>query len=70
MLMHRFGSSDPRGTIWVWCGSCGSYAHFSAVVPTWWSNPEFVDYPDSISSTIDEWANGRSDERRVSSLCP
>lgn len=66
VLMHKFCSPDPRGTIWVWCDSCDSYAHFSAVIPVLWSNPEFVDedrldsivdYPDSIGVQIDEWIN-------------
>ena len=66
LLMHRFDPSDTRGTVWVWCDSCGSYAHFDAVVQVWWSNPEFVnedrfdslvDYPDDISAKIDEWVN-------------
>jgi hypothetical protein len=66
VLMHRFGSSDPRGTVWAWCRSCGGHAHFGAAIPVWWRNPEFVDearldsyvdYPDSISGLIDEWMN-------------
>ena len=67
VLMHRPEPTDSRGTVWVWCDSCGSYAHFSAVVPAWWSNPAFVDedcldslvdYPDSMRAQIDEWVNG------------
>lgn len=66
VLMHRPELSSPRGTVWTWCGSCGSYAHFGAVIPEWWENPgfvdedrldSFVDYPDGISTKIDEWAN-------------
>jgi hypothetical protein len=66
VLMHGFGSSDPRGTVWAWCRSCGGHAHFGAAIPVWWRNPEFVDearldsyvdYPDSISGLIDEWVN-------------
>lgn len=73
VLMHRFGSSDPRGTVWAWCGSCGGYAHCGAVVPAWWSNLEFadedrldsfVDYPDSISGQIDEWVNALLNKAR------
>lgn len=66
VLMHRLEPSDPRGTVWVWCDSCGSYVHFGAVIPDWWENPgfvdegrldSFVDYPDSITAKVDEWAN-------------
>ena len=66
VLMHGFEPSDPRGTVWVWCDSCGGYTHFSGAVPTWWRNPEFVDedrldsfvdYPDGISAKIDGWVN-------------
>lgn len=67
VLMHKSGLSDGFGTIWVWCDSCGSYAHFSAIIPQWWANPEFVDegcmdsfvdYPNSLSGPIDDWVNG------------
>ena len=67
VLMHRFEPSNPRGTVWAWCDSCGGYAHFDAIVPAWWSNPEFVDedrldslvdYPDGMSGQIDRWING------------
>lgn len=66
VLMHRPDPSSPRGTVWAWCGTCGGYAHFSAVVPAWWHDPDFVDegrldsfvdYPDSISAEIDGWLN-------------
>ena len=66
-LMHKQSSSEGFGSVWVWCDSCGSYTHFSAVIPEWWANPEFVDvdcldsfvdYPDSISGPIDDWING------------
>ena len=67
VLMHKFEPSSPRGTVWAWCDSCGGYAHFDAVVPVWWDNPEFVnedrldslvDYPDGMSGQIDRWING------------
>ena len=66
VLVHRQGPSEHRGTVWAWCGSCGGYAHFGAVVPEWWTNPEFVDegrldslvdYPDDMCNQIDEWIN-------------
>lgn len=66
MLVHRPEPSNSRGTVWAWCGFCGGYAHFGAVVPAWWTDPGFVDeerldsyvdYPDSISTKIDEWMN-------------
>lgn len=73
VLMHRFGSSDPRGTVWAWCRSCGGYAHFGAVVPAWWRNPGFVDearldsyvdYPDGIGGPIDELVNALLNKAR------
>jgi hypothetical protein len=52
VLMHRFDTSDPRGTVWAWCDSRGGYAHYGAVVPAWWSNPGFVD-EDRLDSFVD-----------------
>ena len=66
VLMHRIEPSGLRGTVWVWCDSCAAYVHFSAVIPALWSNPafvdedrldSFVDYPDTISTRIDEWVS-------------
>ena len=35
VLIYRFEPSSLRGAVWVWCDSCGCYAHFDALVPVW-----------------------------------
>ena len=27
-----------RGAEWQWCSNCRSYAHYSALVPDWWTS--------------------------------
>lgn len=30
---HKFDGDRPQGTLWVWCGSCRTYAHVPRVEP-------------------------------------
>ncbi|MGI6032985.1 MAG: hypothetical protein ACOX69_06160 [Coriobacteriales bacterium] len=68
-LMHRAQPGSNRGSAWIWCDVCGSYTHFSYLVPDWWKNPAFVEasmldstveYPHSMEREIDSWVDALS----------
>jgi hypothetical protein len=39
-FLSKYGViSHATGALWEWCSTCGSYAHYSARVPDFWSPP-------------------------------
>jgi hypothetical protein len=32
-----FPGTLGRGGLWEWCSGCHTYAHYSAMVPEWWT---------------------------------
>jgi hypothetical protein len=40
LFISKYGvKSHASGALWEWCSMCGSYAHYSARVPDFWSPP-------------------------------
>jgi hypothetical protein len=52
-----------RGGLWEWCATCHAFAHYSGLVPDWWSCDLVVDstkltpYPTAIEEAINERNN-------------
>ncbi len=44
IYMHRWNDSGDKGGLWVWCSSCGGYAHYTIKIPTNWKNIEEIDF--------------------------
>ncbi len=55
-------SGDQRfvaqGACWEWCSSCGTFEHYSGLVPNWWESDLVVDeakltmLPDVLDSAV------------------
>lgn len=51
IYMYRW--ENGRGTVWTWCSSCKSCAHWSEVkLPNWWENADFIDIPELTSHPV------------------
>ena len=57
-----------RGALWEWCSACGSFQHYSALVPEWWESDLVVD-TGAIRITPDPIEQARRD-REIESKSP
>lgn len=44
------GPASSRGGFWIWCPACRRFAHYSAIVPSWWRN-----WPEVPAGTLNPW---------------